>query len=471
MARAPVDLEEMTTRGSGYREWLGGRRVAVIGLGRSGVAACHLLVRLGARVTATDAKPLTALVAPARELGGAGVRLYAGGHPPEVFDGAELVVVSPGVPVDHPVLAPLRERGIRVIGEVELAWRVMEAEVIAITGTNGKTTTTALTGALLGEQVRPVLVAGNIGTPLAAHALDFPPGGIVVAEVSSFQLETVEAFHPRVAAVLNLTPDHLDRHGTFAVYAAAKTRIFENQTDRDLAVLNGDDVASTSLASATRARVVLFSRRRRLERGVYCQDGWIVAGLNGREDRITPLSEIFLRGQHNVENVLAAIACALWMGVPAASIRRVIAAFRGVVHRLEWVREIRGAAYYNDSKGTNVASSVKALESFTEPIVLIAGGRGKGQEFTALAEAARGRVRLAVLIGEDREKIKKALEGAGIPATEAASLDQGVAEASAAARAREVVLFSPACASFDMFENFEQRGQVFKDLVHALPDH
>lgn len=461
-------VEEMAVRGSAYREWLRGRRVSVVGLARSGVAAARLLVRLGARITATDSKAMAELVPEARGLGETGVRLYAGGHPPEAFSGAELVVVSPGVPADHPALNAVRARGIPVIGELELAWRVMEAEVIAITGTNGKTTTTALAGALLKEQVRPVLVAGNIGVPLAAHALDFPADGIVVAEVSSFQLETVEAFHPRVAAVLNVTPDHLDRHGDFAAYVAAKARIFENQTEADCAVLNFDDAPTAALAVSTRAQVIFFSRSHPLERGVFCQDGWIVARLAGHPEQICPLAEVALRGQHNVENVLAATACALWTGMAPAPIRRAIAQFRVVPHRIEWIRDIRGVAYYNDSKGTNVASTIKALESFTEPVILVAGGRGKGQDFAPLAKAASGRVRLAVLIGEDRKKIGTALAAAAIPGTEAGTMDEAVRLASAAARPGDMVLLSPACASFDMFENFEQRGEAFRAAVLAL---
>ncbi|MBI4562113.1 MAG: UDP-N-acetylmuramoyl-L-alanine--D-glutamate ligase [Candidatus Rokubacteria bacterium] len=455
-------------RGSAYRDWLRGRRVSVVGLARSGVAVAELLTELGAVVTATDAKPLSSLSPEARGLGATGILLYAGGHPPEAFGDAELVVVSPGVPADHPALAPVRARGVPVIGELELAWQVMEAEVIAITGTNGKTTTTALVGALLREQIRPVLVGGNIGTPLAAHALDFPPGGIVVAEVSSFQLETVETFRPRVAAVLNLTPDHLDRHGSFGAYVAAKARIFENQTERDSAVLNFDDARTAALAVQTKADVIFFSRQRPLERGVFCQDGWILARLNGHTEPICPLGEISLRGQHNVENVLAAAACALWTGIGAASIRTAITAFRAVPHRLEWIRDIGGVAYYNDSKGTNVASTVKALESFAEPLILIAGGRGKGQDFAPLAKAAAGRVRLGVLVGEDRDRIGKALAAAAIPVAPAGSMDEAVRLASAAARPGEVVLLSPACASFDMFENFERRGDAFRAAVLAL---
>ena len=309
-----------------------------------------------------------------------------------------------------------------MIGELELGWRAMEGETIAITGTNGKTTTTALTGALLSEQPRPVLVAGNIGTPLAAHALSFAVDGLIVAEVSSFQLETIETFQPRVAAVLNVTPDHLDRHGSFPAYLEAKVRIFRNQTPTDCAVLNADDPAAAALASRTRAHVLWFSRRTVLAHGVFVRDGWVVARLNGHVEEIAPLAEIRLRGQHNVENVLAATACALWLGLGAESIRRAIGRFRAVEHRIEFVRDLRGVQFYNDSKGTNVASTIKALESFDERVVLIAGGKGKGQDWAPLAEAARGRVGRAVLIGEDGPRIGAALAGAGIPVSSATTM-------------------------------------------------
>ena len=313
-----------------------------------------------------------------------GVRLVTGpGDPMGAFADAELVVVSPGVPFDARPLTAVRARRVPIIGELELGWRATEADTIAITGTNGKTTTTALTGSILAQQPRPVLVAGNIGTPLAAHALTFPPDGLVVCEVSSFQLETTELFQPRVAVVLNLTPDHLDRHRTFEAYGEAKARIFANQTSADCAILNADDETTRAMASRSPAPVVWFSRRRELPHGVFVRDGRIAAKLNGHVEEICPLSEIFLRGQHNVENVLAATACALWTGVSPAAIRAAIGRFRGVAHRIEWVRDLAGVKYYNDSKGTNVDSTLRALESFSEPIVLIAGGKGKGQAWEA----------------------------------------------------------------------------------------
>jgi UDP-N-acetylmuramoylalanine--D-glutamate ligase len=455
-------------RGATYRQSLAGKTVSVVGLAKSGVAAARLIRRLGGRVLASDSSPLEALPAEARGLERLGCALWAGGHPDAAFEGASLVVVSPGVPLDLPALVAMRARGVPIIGELELAWRVMEADVIAITGTNGKTTTTTLTGELLRTQVRPVLVGGNIGTPLAEHALEFPGDGLVVAETSSFQLDTTDRFRPRVGAILNITPDHLDRHGTFERYVDAKARIFANQTPTDCAVLNADDPVTAGLGSRVRGRVIWFSRLTTLTHGVFIYDGWIVAKLNGSTERICPAAEITLRGQHNVENVLAATACALWTGMAPSAIRRGIAAFRGVAHRIERVHDDRGVVYYNDSKGTNVDSTIKALESFSEPVILIAGGKGKGQDFGPLAEAARGRVRRAILIGQDRAQIRAALEPAGIPAEDAESMEDAVRRAREAARVGDVVLLSPACASFDMFRNFEHRGDVFKSVVRAL---
>jgi UDP-N-acetylmuramoylalanine--D-glutamate ligase len=458
----------VATRGAAYLASLAGRRVTVVGLARSGVAAARLLVAAGARVVATDAKPLDGLSADARALQAFGVTLMAGNPGALPFVDADLVVVSPGVPLDGDQLVAAHEARIPLIGELELGWRASEADTIAITGTNGKTTTTALTGALLAEQSRPVLIAGNIGTPLAAAAPRFAADGLIVAEVSSFQLETIEHFRPRVAVVLNITPDHLDRHHTFEKYVAAKARILENQGADDGVVLNADDEATRALAPRARGAVTLFSRRRALDRGVFVCDGWITARLAGLPQSICPLSEIPLRGQHNVENVLAATACALSTGLAPEQIRRGVAGFRAVAHRIEFVESLEGVQYYNDSKGTNVESTIKAIESFSERIVLVAGGKGKGQDFGPLAAAARGRVTRAVLIGEDAAVLAAAFEAAAIPVTRRASLAEAVAAAREAAAPGDVVLLSPACASFDMFENYEHRGDVFKRLVRAL---
>ena len=460
---------ETVTRGQAYLNSLAGRRVTVVGLAKSGVAAARLLRTAGADVTGLDAKPVAGLGREAADLADLGVRLIGSDDDvSSAFAGADLVVVSPGVPLDGAQLAPARARRVPIIGELELGWRAMEADTTAITGTNGKTTTTALIGAVLAQQPRPVLVAGNIGTPLCANALSFPADGLVVCEMSSFQLEAAETFQPRVAVVLNITPDHLDRHGTFAAYVDAKARIFANQGPSDCAVLNADDETTRALGPRAQAPVVWFSRQRELAHGVFVRGGWIVARLNGHVEEICPLSEIFLRGQHNVENVLAATACALWTGLAPAAIRAAIARFRGVAHRIEWVREVKGVPYYNDSKGTNVASTLRALESFSERIVLIAGGKGKGQAWKPLADAARGRVAHALLIGEDAPKIGAALAAATIPVTQCRTLQEAVDRARALAAPGDVVLLSPACASFDMFDNFEHRGEVFKKLVERL---
>jgi UDP-N-acetylmuramoylalanine--D-glutamate ligase len=438
-----LEERQVATRGRAWLSTLAGRRVTVVGLARSGIAAARLLASVDAEVRATDAKPVGSLGREVSALAAEGVRLVDG---PAAFTGAELVVVSPGVPLDSAQLAPARDRRVPLIGELELGWRAMEADTIAITGTNGKTTTTALTGALLAGQPRRVVVGGNIGTPLAARALDAPVDALVVAEVSSFQLETIETFQPRVAAVLNLAPDHLDRHRTFAAYVEAKARVFVNQTPSDCAVLNADDEPTRALAARTAARVVWFSRLRALEHGVFVRNGWVVARLN----------------------VLAATACALWTGIGVPAIRQAIAGFRAVAHRIEFVRDVRGVHVYNDSKGTNVASTIKALESFPERVVLIAGGKGKGQDFAPLAEAARGRVGHAVVIGEDGHRIAAALEAAGIAVTPADSMPAAIDAALGAARAGDVVLLSPACASFDMFDSYEHRGDVFKRLVERF---
>ena len=456
-------------RGQPWREALAGRAVTVVGLARSGVAACRLLQALRARVTGTDARAEDVLPSDARALRAEGVRLIVGGHPDEAFRTAELVVVSPGVPAAHPSLAACRARGIPVIAEIELAYRTMTAEFVAITGTNGKTTTTALTGALFAESDRPIFVGGNIGRPLAAEALRFPADGWVVAEVSSFQLETTDAFRPRVAAVLNVTPDHLDRHGNLAAYTDAKARIFRSQGPEDWAVLNADDPGAAALASRVGARLLWFSRREPVVEGAWVRDGWVTLRFGGIDTAVCPVGDIFLRGAHNLENVLAATACAGAVGVAPERLRTAIRAFRAVPHRIEWIRDRGGVAFFNDSKGTNVDATLKALAAFEEPIVLIAGGRDKAQRFEALAAAARGRVKAAILIGEGRAAIGPALR-AVTRVEDAESMGEAVRRAAALAAPGDVVLLSPACASFDMFRDYEHRGAVFTEEVRALPE-
>lgn len=463
-------MKRFVQRGKAWLRTLEGRRVTVVGLARSGLAACQVLLEAKARMTATDAKPLEALSTEARMLVHRGVRLLAGGHPPEAFDQAELIVLSPGVPTGLPALEVPRQAGVPIIGELELAWRASQAQFCAITGTNGKTTTTALTGVLLQEQPRPVLVGGNIGRALAREAWSLGPEVVCVAEVSSFQLETTDEFRPHVAAVLNLAPDHLDRYPEYRAYVAAKARILIRQGEEDYTVLNADDPDTAKLARQTRGHVIWFSRRQVLDEGVFERDGKIIARLGGREQAVCSVEEIFLRGVHNRENVLAATACTLLFGVEASRLRGAIRAFRGVPHRIEWVRELAGVTFYNDSKGTNVASTLRALESFHEPVILIAGGKGKGDDYAVLRGPARARVRAAVLIGEAREKIARALVGV-TALHEAGSMVDAVTLAWRLARPGDVVLLSPACASFDMFRDYEERGEVFKRCVHELSAH
>jgi len=433
-----------------------GQRVLVLGLGVSGRSAAAFCAARGARVVAADERPLQ----PGADALPAGVTGKAGAAFPDPAD-FDLVVPSPGVPPER-----YRARARRVWGDIELCFRALSVPIVAVTGTNGKSTTVHLVAAMLRSAGLRARVAGNVGVP--ALELVGAPLDVAVLEVSSFQLETVDAFRPAVAAVLNVTPDHLDRHGTFEAYLDAKARIFRNQTADDCAVLNADDDATAALAARTRARVVWFSRRRALEAGVFVREGWIVARRDGRDETVGPLGEVRLRGQHNVENVLAAAACALARGVAPAAIRRAVAAFPAVTHRIEPVRELDGVAFYNDSKGTNVASTVKALESFAEPVVLIAGGKGKGQDFAPLARAARGRVAHVVVIGEDGPRVAAALSTEGVAVTRAGSMAEAVATARAVARPGHVVLLSPACASFDMFDNFEHRGEVFRAVVQGL---
>jgi UDP-N-acetylmuramoylalanine--D-glutamate ligase len=469
MTALPATDWTAAERGPAFRQALGGRRVTVVGLARSGVAACRLLVALGADVTGTDLRSAERVGPEVPELFRAGVRLVLGGHPPEAFRDAELVVVSPGVPSEHEALAACRARGVPVIGEVELAYRASTADLIAVTGTNGKTTTTALIGALLEGCGRPVAVGGNIGRPLSGDVLDLAPDALVVAEVSSFQLETVESFRPRVAALLNLTPDHLDRHPSLEAYREAKARVFRRQTAGDWAVINADDPGAAALARRARGRVLWFSRAGAVDEGTCLRDAWVTLRFEGVETPVCPVSDIFLRGDHNVENVLAATACAAWVGVAPDALRARIRAFRGVAHRIEWVRELGGVAFYNDSKGTNVEATRKALAAFREPLVLVAGGRDKGQDMRPLARAAAGRVRAAVLIGEGRATLGPALREV-TAVHEAESMRAAVRLARTLAAPGDVVLLSPACASFDMFRDYEHRGEVFKAEVLALAE-
>jgi len=448
---------------------LQGKRVLIVGLGKSGVAAAHFLLQRGARVTVSDAKPESQFSKEIPELLDRGIAVETGGHGERTFRGQDLIVVSPGVPYDVPPLVQARNQGVPVIGEVELAARFLQGKVIAITGSNGKTTTTALTGEILEHAGLEVQVGGNIGTPVISMVAQSSQGTYNVLEVSSFQLETIETFHPQIAVILNITPDHLDRHGTLEGYTAAKARIFENQTEKDFAVLNADDAVCRSLAAKIKAQVMWFSRKpeARIENGAFVRDGKIFWRQAEREQEIMPVSEIPLKGSHNLENVLASVSAAVLAGCAPEKIREAVAQFKAVEHRLEFVASINGVEYFNDSKATNVDATIKALESFPANIHIILGGKDKGSDYTVLKQLLRERARRVYTIGAAAEKIESHIAGSA-PLERAGTLEAAIRRAAELAEPGDVVLLAPACASFDQFENYEHRGRVFKQTVQTM---
>ncbi len=448
---------------------LEGKRVLVVGLARTGVATALFCAARGARVTATEGRAEAAVGDDTvRLLRAAGCQLEFGGHSNDVFLVQDLIVPSPGVPASQPGIVAARAAGIAVWSEIELAWRFLRGRFVAITGSNGKTTTTSLVGHILEGASLPVVVAGNIGTPVIARVQDSTDATITVAEVSSFQLELIDSLRPDIAVLLNLTPDHIDRHGSFDAYARAKARLFENQTRRDAAILNADDAESKAHAPKE-PQIFWFSRSKPLTDGAFVGDGEIVFRQEGEDVRLLqPLgSDIRLRGQHNVENVLAAAATAFLLGVEPAAIAEGVRTFPGVEHRIEFVARIGGVDFFNDSKATNVDAAAKAIEAFAGGLLVILGGKDKGSSYLPLAELLRHRARQAFLIGAAAQKIESELGGA-VPLTQAGTLERAVALAFERARPGDTVLLAPACASFDQFENYEQRGRVFKELVGAL---
>jgi UDP-N-acetylmuramoylalanine--D-glutamate ligase len=443
------------------------RRVLVVGLVRSGLAAVDLLVRSGASVAATDLRSADELGLDSRGLRDRGVKLVLGRQALELLDEVDTIVLSPGVPLDSPMPRAARERGVRVIGELELAFASSIGSWLAVTGTNGKTTTTALLGELVKTTGRTVSVAGNIGVALSGEVGNVPEDGFVVAEVSSFQLDTIDTFRPRVGVLLNITEDHLDRYESFDAYARSKARIFENQSGEDFAVLNFDDERVAALAPGLSSRVIPVSAEREVRDGVFVREGIIVSEVGGSEQEIAPADELGIPGPHNLSNALAATAAACAVGVAPEAAGSVLRDFSPLEHRLESVATVAGVRYVNDSKATNVDSVGFALRSFRQPIVLIAGGKDKGTDYSPLREAVRDRVKLVVLIGEAADKIEGALKDV-VPVERAGTLREAVEAASEAAVAGDVVLLSPACASFDMFDDFEDRGRKFKREVARL---
>ena len=448
---------------------LAGKKVLVVGLARTGVAVSLFSAGYGALVTATDEKPEAALADAPEKLRAAGVQLVLGGHDPAVFLDPDLIVLSPGVPANLPALEKARSKGIPVWSEIELAWRFLRGKLVAVTGSNGKTTTTSLVAHILKTAQIPTLVGGNIGTPLLALVERSSDSSVTVAEVSSFQLETIESFRPEIGVLLNLTPDHLDRHASFEEYASAKLRLFENQLERDAAILNADDPEVTRRMPA-RPHVYWFSRQKRVAAGAFLQNDQIIFRHEGEETTLARRDEISLPGDHNLENILAACAAAYLAGAAPAAIAAGVKTFQGVEHRLEFVAEIAGVRYYNDSKATNVDAAAKALAAFPGPLLVILGGKDKGSPYSPLRDLLAARARRAILIGAAAEKIAADLAGA-VPLDQARTLDRAVEIAASHARPGDTVLLAPACSSFDQFENYEQRGRVFKQLVAALESH
>jgi UDP-N-acetylmuramoylalanine--D-glutamate ligase len=445
---------------------LRGKRVLVVGLARTGVAASIFCADRGALVTATDSRGESDLGETVAKLKETGVTVELGSHREKTFLEQDLIVPSPGVPADEPHLQAARAKGVTIWSEIELAYRFTKGRLIGITGSNGKTTTTSLVEHILRSAGMRTILAGNIGTPLIGCVDAMTDSTCTVVELSSFQLELVDTFRPNIGVFLNLTPDHLDRHHTMEAYGAAKARLFENQTADDAAVLNADDPPSTAYAPSL-PRVYWFSRKKRVAQGAYVRGQEIVFRHDGAEEVLLKLEDIPLAGSHNVENVLAASAAARLAGAAAKAIAKGVQSFAGVEHRLEFVSEIGGVRYYNDSKATNVDATLKAIDAFPGRILVILGGKDKGSDYTVLQKPLREKAILALLIGAAAEKIEKQIAGS-VALERAETLERAVETASHAARRGDVVLLAPACASFDQFQNYEHRGRVFKDLVRQL---
>jgi UDP-N-acetylmuramoylalanine--D-glutamate ligase len=445
-----------------------GKKILVVGLGKSGLAAALFLRRRGAQVTVSDIRSAEQLGKDIPALLEEGIAVEAGGHGLLTFRRQDLIVVSPGVPLDTPELVQVRAFGLPILGELELASRYLKGKSLAITGSNGKTTTTALCGEILKAGGLMVEVGGNIGIPVIALVDKSSDDGWSVLEVSSFQLETTERFKPEIAVILNVTPDHLDRHGTLDNYAAAKERIFVNQTAEDALVLNADNDVTARMAARAKSRIFWFSAKRVVRQGAFVHEGALVfrASEQGQPEFVMKVESIPLKGHHNVENVLAAVCASRLAGVPPDAIRKAVESFKAVEHRLEFVAEIHGVDYYNDSKATNVDAAAKAIAAFPGGIHLILGGKDKNSDYRQLRHLLEERVKAVYTIGGAAEKIETHIYGA-VPVVSAGTLDQAVAKAAEAAQPGEIVLLAPACSSFDQFENYEHRGQVFKDLVHA----
>jgi UDP-N-acetylmuramoylalanine--D-glutamate ligase len=443
------------------------KRILVCGTARSGVAAAKLLNRRGARVTLQDLKPAEKLDVSLSGLEADGIKLFLGKNPDGIVTDFDMIVISPGIPMELPFVEKAKAAGMPVIGEIELAYSYCACPVTAVTGTNGKTTTTALIGDIMKAYKANTAVVGNIGEPFTEHVETLGKDDWAVAEISSFQLETISAFRPKISLVLNITPDHLDRHKTMERYIELKESIGRNQTEEDFMILNADDPYCPKLR--TNARRVFFSRIRHLDEGFFLNGRCIRVRFNNLDTDLLDVGEMNIFGNHNVENALASTAAGICAGVPAEIVKQAILDFRAVEHRIEFTREIDGVRFYNDSKATNTDAAIKAIEAMREPIVLIGGGYDKHADFTDWIKAFDGRVKHAVLLGEVADKIADTCRAFNFTAFERVnSLKDAVDAAYGKAQKGDCVLLSPACASWDMFDNYEQRGRLFKEFVNML---
>ncbi len=445
------------------------KNALVCGLGKSGVAAARLLLKLGARVTVQDMKEERKCQEEATQLAREGFQLYLGKNPDDILAGQDLLVLSPGIPCDLPFIEKAKAMGIPIWGEVELAYRMCKCPIMAITGTNGKTTTTALCFEIIKAHNPGAVVVGNIGIPFTDKVLGLGEQDVAVAEISSFQLETALRFRPRIAAVLNVTPDHLNRHKTMENYQALKSSIFQNQWPEDYAVLNYDDPLCRDMAKGIKSKVIFFSLTQPLAEGVYFDGTHICVSLFGINRQILSVDKLQIFGNHNIENALAAVAMTLCAGVPLSIITAMLQHFKGVEHRIEFVTEINGIKFYNDSKATNTDAAIKSLEAIKAPIVLICGGYDKNADFSEWIKKFEGHVRHAVVLGQVSQQIMDTCRAYNYETVDRVNtLKEAVEVGFAKAQPGDCVLLSPACASFDMFDNYEQRGRLFKDFVWEM---
>ena len=445
------------------------KKVLVFGSGISGIGAVHLLELEGAEVVLYDGNDkLVEADVRAKLEEGSKAEIVLGAFPKQILDELDLVVLSPGVPTDLPIVNQMREKGIEIIGEIELAYTYSKGNVLAITGTNGKTTTTTLLGEIMKNYQDKVYVVGNIGNPYTTIADKTDEDTVIVAEMSSFQLESIVTFRPKVSAILNFTPDHLNRHHTMEAYVAAKKNIANNQTESDYCVLNYEDKLTREFGENLKAQVIYFSSRRKLDKGIYLDNGDIIYKWDS-EVKICNIDELQILGTHNYENVMAATAMAMAYGVSAEVIRETVKAFKGVEHRIEYVTEKHGVAYYNDSKGTNPDAAIRGIQAMNRPTLLIGGGYDKNSEYTEWINSFDGKVKKLILIGATREKIAKDAEKCGFADyMYADTFEEAVLKAAELAEPGDAVLLSPACASWGMFPNYEVRGERFKEIVNSL---